>query len=230
VTMGYSEEDLLPISGLQHMVYCERQAALIHVDRVWADNAFTVEGTHLHRVVDEGRSDVRHGRRTLRGINLRSFRLGLIGKADVVECYPATDSGVVIPGLGSARWAMRPVEYKRGRPKQHRADEVQLCAQALCLEELFGTTVSDGALFYGTDRRRADVQFDSELRRLTADVAQSFHHLIDAGVIPVRQRDTRCERCSLEPICMPSRRGQPKSAVKYLREWAAVEVSGDETT
>lgn len=219
--MDRTEEDLLPISGLQHMVYCDRQAALIHVDRVWVDNAFTVEGTHLHRVVDDGKSDSRHGMRTVRGIHLHSTQLGLVGKSDLVELHPVADghAGVLIQGLGSVRWSLRPIEYKRGRPKAHRADEVQLCAQAICLEEHFGATIMDGSIFYGAERRRTDVLFDAELRRLTSEVAAAFHKVVTAEVLPVRPRDARCERCSLEGICMPPTRAQRTSAASFLRDW-----------
>jgi CRISPR-associated exonuclease Cas4 len=225
--MGYSEEDLLPISGLQHMVYCDRQAALIHIDRVWADNALTVEGSHLHRIVDDGRGGVRDGRRTLRAITLRSMRLGLFGKADVVELHRADDpgGGVVIPSLGSARWSVVPVEYKRGRPKPHRADEVQLCAQAICLEEAFGAVILSGSLYYGKERHRTEVSLDEGLRQLTADTAIAFHDLIDSATVPIRQRDARCDRCSLQGVCMPPKRTQPESASRFLREWISATLA-----
>lgn len=223
--MEYSEEDLLPISALQHMVYCDRQAALIHIDQVWNDNAFTVEGTHLHRIVDEGKTDLRDGRRALRGISLRSSKLGLIGKSDVIELHP-DDSGVLLPGQGDSRFSLVPVEYKRGRPKAHRADEVQLCAQAICLEEMLGAEIAFGALFYGAERRRTDVPFDKGLRDLTAEIAKSFREMMESRRVPVRERDARCERCSLEPVCMPPKPRQCKSAMAFLRAWVSEEVGG----
>jgi CRISPR-associated exonuclease Cas4 len=138
----YVEDDLLPISALQHLLFCERQCALIHVEQVWAENRLTVEGRHLHERVDGGEHETRGGLRTARALPIRSLRLGLAGRADVVE-FHASEGAAGPPRVV-------PVEYKRGRPKSHRADEVQLCAQALCLEEMLGVHVAAGALFYGT--------------------------------------------------------------------------------
>lgn len=223
----YAEEELLPVSGLQHMVYCERQAALIHVDRIWADNAFTVEGSHLHRVVDEEGEFERGGIRLLRGVALRSLRLGLVGKADVVELHPAREGerAVAVSGLGATEWHPVPVEYKRGRPKAHRADEVQLCAQAICLEEHFEVRLEKGFLYYGQQRRRTEVPLGEELRRHTEEVALAFHELVRSQAIPVRTRDARCDRCSLLDVCMPPKRGRTTSPRRFLRDWVRAHIS-----
>lgn len=221
----YTEEQLLPLSGLQHMVFCDRQAALIHVDGAWEDNAFTVEGSHLHRVVDEGGASGKGGVRVLRGLGLRSLRLGLVGRADVVELHPDSEGrGVrLAPGL-SGHWTLRPVEYKRGRRKTHRADEVQLCAQAMCLEEQFGTSVREGDLFYSAHRRRAAVVFGEDLRALVTRVAQQFHDLVRSGTVPVRRHEAKCEQCSLLHLCMPPGRRTPPSARAFLNRWLEKEL------
>lgn len=200
----FSEEDLLPLSALQHLVFCERQCALIHVEQVWADNPLTVQGKQLHERADEGPGESRGDLRIARGLPLRSFRLGLAGRADVVELHrlAAGEEGAFLPDL-SGSWRLFPVEYKRGEPKSHRADEIQLCAQALCLEEMLATSIIAGALFYGEIRRRQDVAFDPELRSLTEDAAARLHRLIDSGITPPPVREPKCDRCSLIDLCMP---------------------------
>ncbi len=177
--MACSEDDLLPISALQHLVFCERQWGLIHLEQIWAENRLTLEGKHLHERVDESETESRGGVRTARALALRSLRLGLSGRADVVEFLrmeadegpvDGADDGVsgavALPGVAGL-WRPFPVEYKRGKPKPDRCDEVQLCAQALCLEEMLDTEIPRGALFYGQPRRRQEVAFDPELRALT---------------------------------------------------------------
>lgn len=194
----FSDDDLLPISALQHLLYCERQCALIHLERLWAENRFTVEGRHLHERADGGKREGRAGVRTERAVPLWSYGLGLFGKADVVEFRAA--EGVA----ASAGMTPFPVEYKRGKPKAHDADRVQLCAQAMCLEEMLGTAVPAGALFYGRTRRREDVAFDPSLRGLTAQTAGRLHAMLASGRTPAAVYDRRkCERCSLATQCLP---------------------------
>jgi len=204
VTKVFTEDDLLPLSALQHLLFCERQAALIHLERVWAENSLTIEGKHLHERVDSGEGESRGDLRIARGVALRSLRLGLSGKADAVEFHRGPEDV----------WLPFPVEYKRGRPKKHRADEVQLCAQALCLEEMLGVSVPSGALFYGETRRRLDVAFDAALRLVTEQAAARMHEILDSGVTPLPVREPKCDQCSLLEICMP---GAPSSSVqRYL--------------
>jgi CRISPR-associated exonuclease Cas4 len=191
----FSEDELLPISALQHLLFCERQCALIHIERLWVENRLTAEGRVLHRNAHEGPDETRHGVRTTRGLGLRSTRLGLVGVADVVEFRQ-------IDGEEGMRRPF-PIEYKRGKPKAHNADLVQLCAQALCLEEMFETPVEVGAIFYGEPRRRLEVRFDSELRDLTARTAVRLHALIASGVTPRAVRERKCDACSLLPVCLP---------------------------
>ncbi len=176
-----AEDGLIPLSALQHYLFCPRQCALIHVEQIWAEDGATAEGRILHERVDAGGMDSRPGLRVERGIALRSLALGVSGKTDAVEFHGRPPQPV-------------PVEYKRGKPKPHRADEVQLCAQAMCLEEMFGTPVPEGALFYGAVRRRTRVLFDAELRVLTARVAAEAQAMIAAQRTPPPVLMTGCKR------------------------------------
>lgn len=202
----YDEEDLLPLSALQHLIFCERQAALIHIEQIWVENPLTVEGRHLHDKADSGEGESRGDIRIARGLALRSLRLGLSGKADVVEFHRVPmPAGTLRPF---------PIEYKRGKPKAHRADEVQLCAQALCLEEMLGLDIPAGALFYAQTRRRLEVSFDTELRRLTEETAASLHRLFASGKTPAAVREPKCDQCSLLGVCLPG--SSSHSAQGYL--------------
>ncbi len=210
-------DELLPISALQHLVFCERQCALIHIERLWADNPLTVEGSSMHaRVHDEDASEARGDIRIARGIALRSFRLGLVGQADVVEFHRAeAGTGVTLPNAAGS-WLPFPVEYKRGRPKRGLADRVQLCAQALCLEEMFDTRLQAGALFYGTSRRRMTVAFGHALRQTTEQTAERLHALVSQGITPRARREPKCKRCSLVRLCLPDAMAARRSAARDL--------------
>ena len=223
----YAEADLLPISALQHLIYCPRQCALIHNEQQWAENRLTVEAQQLHdKAHDHGQAESRPGVRITRGIRLRSLELGLTGQADVVEFHadpghpssavPRTaGNDFVTSTIGISPAAVLPVEYKRGRPKGHRADEVQLCAQALCLEEMLAlpAPIPAGRLFYGKTRRRKDVPFDTALRQLTLDTVAKLRELLDSGQTPsARYERQKCDRCSLIHLCMPRQMGQGRSA------------------
>jgi CRISPR-associated exonuclease Cas4 len=200
-----TEDGWVPLSALQHHLFCPRQCALIHVERIWAEDGATAEGRLLHERVDDGRPDRRAGVRVVRGLSIRSVALGVVGKADVVELHA---------GAGGLR--PYPVEYKRGRPKAHRADEVQLCAQAICLEEMFAVPVPDGALFYGETRRRTAVMFDDGLRALTATVASDVRRMIADGVTPAPVHKPACARCSLLEACRPGRLEAPPRVARWL--------------
>jgi CRISPR-associated exonuclease Cas4 len=202
-----AEDALIPLSALQHYLFCPRQCALIHVERIWAEDAATAEGRLLHQRADGGEHETRSNVRVAHGIALRSFVLGVAGKADVVEFHDARHGAAGRPF---------PVEYKRGKPKAHRADEVQLCAQAICLEEMFGTPVPEGALFYGATRRRLAVRFDDELRALTTRVAHDSREMIAAGRTPLPVETRACRRCSLENACQPARLGKPPNVARWL--------------
>lgn len=227
--MPYPESDLVPLSALQHLRFCERQCALIHVERVWVENRWTAEGRVLHRQAHEGKPQTRDGVRITRGLPLRSFDLGVAGQADVIEWRsPAgvTDrqaDRTLARWLHEDReeeelagWTVTPIEYKRGRPKSNDCDRVQLCAQALCLEEMLGVSITSGQLFYGQKRRRFDVAFDATLRKTTRRAAERLHELLSTGMTPAAVREKKCETCSLLPVCLPDAM-QRRSARRYFQ-------------
>lgn len=219
----FSDDDLLPISGLQHVVFCDRQAALIHVERIWSENVHTVEGQGAHRQVHtagaEGRGDIR----IVRGLALRSLSFGLAGIADVVEFHRA-EAGVRIPG-SAGLWCPFPVEYKKGKPKRHRADEVQLCAQALCLEEMLGRDVPAGAVYHAQSRTRREVLFTPELRARTEEAAARLHELLASKDVPPAVQKPQCRGCSLRPECLPHILGRPERLADLARRLFRPEFS-----
>lgn len=206
--MGYSEDNLLPLSALQHLLFCERQCALIHIEQAWCENLFTAEGRIMHERVDSGGRESRGAVRLAYGLTLHSFRLGLVGKADVVEFHRDEGGG----------WQPFPVEHKRGRAKKENWDRVQLCAQAMCLEEMLGVAIPAGALFCGKTRRRQDVVFDAELRREVERTASWLHELIRSGKTPSARYEKKCESCSLLHLCLPKVAGAGRSARKYMTD------------
>lgn len=201
----YSEDDLIQLSALQHFVFCQRQCALIHIEQVWMENLFTAQGRVMHNRAHEGKIESRGGDRIERGMFLRSFRLGLSGKADVVEFHKDGD-----------KFTPFPIEYKRGKPKRDLSDKVQLCAQALCLEEMLEVPVLRGALFYGKIRRRLDVEFEETLRAQTMDTAEALHKFIEAGITPLAEYSQRCRSCSLVDVCIPRVANSIHSVKEYL--------------
>ena len=188
-----AESEPIPLSALQHAVYCLRQAALIHLERLWEENHFTAEGQVLHQVADKpGGRQVRGVRRQM-ALPLACKRLNLAGVADVVEFHRSAEREVPYP-----------LEFKRGRPKSHRADEVQLCAQALCLEEMFGCTVPAGALFYAETKRRQEVMFDVGLRELTEATVRALAEIFRTRrTPPALYKASLCRACSLIELCLP---------------------------
>ena len=187
------QDDIIALSALQHYLFCPRQCALIHVEQTWSENRFTAEGRVLHEATSQVVSDRRKGVRVVSSMPLASKRLRVTGIADLVELHEM-----------AGEWHPYPVEYKRGNPKSHRADEVQLCAQAMCLEEMFGVEISEGALFYGEPRRRTVVAIDAALRSLTLEVARDAHALIAAAKTPLAAYERkRCDSCSLKDDCRP---------------------------
>lgn len=217
----YGEEEFLPISALQHLVFCERQWALIHLEQLWVENIFTAEGRVMHERVHEPDQEFRNNIVVTRGLPLKSARLGLTGKADVVEFVPlgVTDghTGILIEGRPGL-WKPVPVEYKHGNPKVDRSDEVQLCAQALCLEEMLGVKVTEGAIYYGRPRRRHLVSFDETLRRATEEAILRLHRLTYEGRTPAPVYRRQCKSCSLYEYCLPKVTGGAKKVFQYLDE------------
>ena len=209
--MTYTEDDLLPLSGLQHLLFCERQCALIHIEQVWAENVFTAEGRIMHDRVHEADKKSRGDVRIEYAIPLRSLRLGLIAKADVVEFHRNNEHPDDV-------WRPFPVEYKRGKPKKENYDKVQLCAQALCLEKMLDVEVPAGALFYGRTRHREDVVFDKELRQQTEDAAKRFHRLVESRVTPRPVFVPKCKSCSMHDLCLPKTVGKARSISSYIMD------------
>ena len=209
----YNEDDLVMLSALQHFLFCPRQCALIHIEQLWEENRLTAEGRILHERVHTAARESRRKVRLEFDMPIRSLELGLIGRADVVE-FHLQDDGV---------WRPYPVEYKRGRPKKDNSDRVQLCAQALCIEEMLATGVPAGALYYGKKRRRMEIEFDGELRKITCVAAKSLHALIASGKTPKPVYSSRCKRCSFVDRCLPETIGRKRKVSAYMRKLAVEE-------
>ncbi len=234
----FTEDQLLPISALQHWLYCPRQCGLIHLEQAWAENRFTAEGQVLHKKAHEGPDESKAGVRITRGMAVRSLELGIVGQCDIVE-FRAADGGNLRSEISNLRGdgrddfksqisdlksagSVRPVEYKRGKPKSHRADEVQLCAQAMCLEEMLEVEIPVGCLFYGERRRRTEIAFDAALRQLVAETAVALHAMIDSRETPMAEYESRrCDACSLIELCQPKamrfKRGAQAWFSQYLK-------------
>ncbi|GJQ21792.1 MAG: CRISPR-associated protein Cas4 [Bacteroidia bacterium] len=197
----FTEDNFIQLSALQHYVFCPRQCALIHVDDVWRDNVLTVRGNILHEKVDTDTYETRGAVKTVRALKIHSSRLGLAGKCDVVEFHKAGEGIEILP-----------VEFKAGQPKHDSSDEVQLCAQALCLEEMLNARIRRGAFFYGRIRRRVQVEIGDQLRKRTEEVIAAVHDLVSRKEVPQAQYQKKCARCSLADICQPKAMNKPKLA------------------
>ena len=202
----FAEDDFIQLSALQHFLFCPRQCALIHIEQIWTENLFTAEGRIMHDKVHEEQIENRKDVKIERGIPLRSNELGLNGKADVVE-FHKNEQG---------QWVPFPVEYKHGKPKENNCDKVQLCAQALCLEEMLNVKISAGAIFYGKTKHRFDVQFDEGLRKETKEIAMQLHIFVKAGNTPVPVYTNKCKFCSFVDECLPKTIGRKISVKEYL--------------
>ncbi len=230
----FAEDELLPISALQHLEFCPRQWALMYLENIWAENELTAQGGILHKQADRPSHEWQGDILIIRSLRLRSLRLGLTGIADVVEFHPtASDDesckGTSLPGF-SGRWIPLPVEYKRGRPKSGLCDEVQLCAQALCLEEMLKIELKTGAVFYGQPRRRHSVDFTPSLRKKTKDLSIQLQELTKKGVTPAAQYNRACRSCSIYDWCQPKTTGKGKSAARYMKNLCTMldDTSGGE--
>lgn len=210
------EREPIPLSALQHAAYCLRQAALIHLERLWEENRFTAEGHVLHVGVDKPGSRRVRGVRRVNSLQIASARLGIAGVADVVE-FTADGAG------GEVAF---PVEYKRGKPKLHRADDIQLCAQGLCLEDMLGRPVPAGALYYAETRRRVDVPFDPDLRELTLSTIAALTEVFASGrTPPPTPHKSRCKACSLSELCRPD--AVRRSALAWRRRMVDADIAGE---
>ncbi len=213
---AFYEEDFLQLSGLQHFAFCRRQWALIHIEQQWQENLRTVEGDLFHHRAHDDEARERRGNvLILRDLAVASPTLGISGKCDVVEFHQ--DSGGVPLHGEEGLWAPFPVEYKRGAPKTHQADELQLCAQAMCLEEMLCCTIAEGALFYGETRRRVSVLFTPELRQQVRTMTQEMHQLNRRGHTPKAKTSKWCNACSLKELCLPALM-KGKDVERYLRQ------------
>lgn len=217
MTTHHTPEEMLPLSGLQHFLFCRRQWALIHVEQQWQENVLTVEGKILHeRVDDPFMVESRKGVIVARSLPIASPILGLAGVCDVVEFTPAAE-GVHLPGRKGA-YSVAPVEYKRGKPKQDSSDEAQLCAQAICLEEMLATSIPTGYLYYAQTRRRVAITLTATLRETVRKAAAEMHDYLARGYTPRVKPFKGCRACSLADVCLPKLQGKSVPASAYILE------------
>ena len=206
----YTEDDFIMISALQHYVYCPRQCGLIHVDDVWQENLFTTRGNIMHEKVDTDTYETRGDVKTVRGLRIHSFHFGLVGRCDVVEFRQEKTGRTILP-----------VEFKSGEPKENISDKVQLCAQALCLEEMLNTKILQGAFFYGKIRRRNVIEIDSELRAQTESIINSVREIVSSKKVPIAEYEAKCRNCSIQSICQPKAMNS-KKLQNYIKGLYAV--------
>lgn len=212
----YKEEDYLMLSGLQHFSFCKRQWALIHIEQQWAENYKTTAGELMHKKAhDEGSLEKRGDLLIVRGLRIASHELGLSGQCDVVEFHQSGD-GIELFGY-DGKWNPLPIEYKHGLPKENQADELQLCAQAICLEEMFQTNISAGFLYYGENRRRTKVEFTLDLRGKTRQTAEKMHEMFKRGHTPNVATSKQCKSCSLANLCLPKLQ-KSMDVGKYIKQ------------
>ncbi len=211
----------LLLSGLQHFAFCRRQWALIHIEQQWVENVRTVDGAIFHRRAHDGaqfesRGDVL----VTRGFRIESRRLNVTGVCDVVEFH--RDAGGIEFAGREGRWSVYPVEYKKGAPKAGDADRLQLCGQAMCLEEMLACAIPEGSLFYGQTRRRERVAFTDELRQAVEGMLAEMRRYYDRGYTPLVKRTKACNACSLKEICIPQMEKLPEVSA-YIRRHAEEE-------
>ena len=214
--MEYKEEDFLLLSGIQHFAFCKRQWALIHIEQQWQENLRTIEGEILHEKTHDNTIKEKRGDLIVsRGMGIFSRSLGLTGTCDVVDLYKASD-GVNIFGRDGT-YKPVPVEYKRGKPKENESDELQLCAQAMCLEEMLLCEIPEAFLFYGETKRRLKIILDDGLRERVKTIVKEMHELYDRRCTPKVKLSKGCKACSLAEICMPKLCKNP-SVTNYIKK------------
>lgn len=198
-----TDDGFILISGIQHFAFCPRQWALIHIEQQWAENVRTVDGGIFHeRTHDEELTEKRGNMIVTRGLRIFSDKLGVVGQCDVVEFHRDVN-GIKLNGRDGL-WQPFPIEYKKGRPKEHNADELQLCVQAMCLEEMLACIISEGSLFYGEPRRRKQVELTQELRHNAKELLRQMLEYYQRGYTPRPKPAARCKACSLINICLPN--------------------------
>lgn len=201
INKQYDYEPLM-ISGLQHFAFCRRQWALIHIEQQWSENVRTVEGNIFHRKAhDDTAVEVRGDKIVMRGLRVSSSKLNVSGACDVVEFYQ--DSGGITLAGYDGKWSVCPVEYKKGEPKPYDADKLQLCGQAMCLEEMLSCNIPRGYLFYGEPHRREPVEFTAELRMQVANMLLEMQDYYNRGYTPSAKLSKSCNACSLKELCLP---------------------------
>jgi CRISPR-associated exonuclease Cas4 len=212
----YTPDELLRLSGIQHFLFCRRQWALIHIEQQWQENVLTADGRIMHnRADDPFFTETRNGVITARSVPIASYRLGLSGMCDVVEFTACADS-IRLPGRDGL-YAPAPVEYKRGKEKHDHSDEAQLCAQAMCLEEMLSTDIPRGWIYYGQIRHRVRIDFTPELRTLVKEMSNEMHNYFARGYTPRVKPFKGCRSCSLADVCLPVLQGKVIAASKYIR-------------
>jgi CRISPR-associated exonuclease Cas4 len=212
--MNYNEDDYLQLSGIQHFLFCRRQWALIHIEQQWMESLRTMDGQLMHKNAHDAQSHTRRGDLlTVHAMKIHSARLGLSGECDVVE-FRKGPHGVSL-AIADGLWQPYPVEYKRGTVKPNHMDEAQLCAQAMCLEEMLCCSIPDGALFYGETRHREPVDFTAALRQEVEDTVLEMHQLFQRGSTPKVKPTRSCNACSLKELCLPKLMNK-KSVSGYL--------------
>lgn len=204
--MPYPESDYIMLSALQHFAFCPRQCALIHKDQLWVDSFLTMKGDLFHKRVDTYPSEKRKDVKTEFSISIKSTRLGISGKTDVVEVY-YSDHNVI---------RVVPVEYKSGKTKKSNIDEIQLCAQAICLEEMMNIDIPIGYFYYGKEKRRSEVNLSSQLRIETEQIAEQIHQMLASESLPPPTKGSHCKSCSLRDSCQPDIFGRKKTVSQYI--------------
>lgn len=236
MTTEYTPDDLLPLSGIQHFLFCRRQWALIHIEQQWRENALTAEGRIMHKRADDPFfTETRNGVVAARSVPVASYRLGLSGVCDVVEFLPSPlrpspsgrgdggegqgkgSAGVKLPNREGFYFPV-PIEYKRGKPKREPVDEAQLCAQAMCLEEMLSTSVPRGYLYYGQTRHREEIEFTPQLRTLVEEMSAEMHNYFSRGYTPKVKTHKGCRSCSLADVCLPVLQEKVVAASRYIRQ------------
>lgn len=237
----FTEDDFVPISSLQHVVFCERQASLIYIENVWEENVFTAEGQILHDKAHSGDAEKKGDLIIARSLRLHSFEIGVTGMADVVEIKRISEGektyereGILWEGVRiekyNSNWYLYPIEYKRGVARFVEGNEVQLCAQAICLEEMLNTKIGAGALYYGKSNRRKEVIFNSEIRNRTVEAANRMRQLMNEDEKIEFSYSKKCNTCSLKDLCLPEITGKQKRVKHYIDKAFEFGINHNEKT
>ena len=222
----YDDDQMLMLSGIQHYMFCPRQWALIHIEQQWDENRLTAEGQLLHQIVDNPAYRQKNGGIiTLRAVHIASHTLGLYGVTDAIELLPSDNaSDAITHPRYSGYWKPYPIEYKRGHRKPEEWDEVQLAAQVICLEEMYGIHIPEAALFYHETRHREVITIDEHLRQLTYELSEAMHRTFESGFTPKAEGRRGCRSCSLIDICAP-KLSKKTSVAYYLKKTLDEEIA-----